>query len=74
MARYVSGAAGYQTRYPVRVAIDARTICQTGAVFFQVRPHCFGWSQVTMFGDYYGFDVVSADNARAIDARCKELS
>ncbi len=74
VARHVSEAAGYQTGFPVRVAIDAGTSRHTGAVFFQVRPHRSGWSQVTVFGDYYGFDVVSADNARAIYARCKELS
>ena len=29
---------------------------------------------MTVFGDYYGYDIVSADNARAIYSKCKELS
>ena len=72
--RHVSERAAYQTGFPVRVAIDAGTSRHTGAVFFQVRPHRSGWPQVTVFGDYYGFDLVSADNARAIYSKCKELS
>jgi phage terminase large subunit-like protein len=74
VARPASEAAHYQTGYPVRVAIDAGTSRHTGAVFFQVRPHRCGWSQVAVFGDYYGLDVVSADNAMAIYSHCKELS
>jgi Terminase large subunit, T4likevirus-type, N-terminal len=74
VARHVSEAAQYQTGHPVRVAIDAGTSRHTGAVFFQVRPHRCGWSQVAVFGDYYGLDHVSVDNALAIYSKCKELS
>jgi Terminase large subunit, T4likevirus-type, N-terminal len=74
VARHVTEDAHYQTGYPVRVAIDAGTSRHTGAVFFQVRPHRCGWSQVAVFGDYYGLDIVSADNAVAIYHKCKSLS
>ncbi len=74
VARHVSQDAQYQTGHTVRVAIDAGASRHTGAVFFQVRPHKSGGPQVVVFGDYYACDVVSADNARAIYSRCKDLS
>ena len=74
LLRHVSVDAQYQTGHTVRVAIDAGASRHTGAVFFQVRPHKSGWSQVVVFGDYYACDVVSADNARAIYSKCKDLS
>jgi hypothetical protein len=41
---------------------------------FQVRPQPRSWPQFTVFGDYYGVDVVSADNAMAILKHSRDLA
>jgi len=66
VARHVADSADYDTRYPVRIAIDAGTSRHTGAVLFQVRPQVNDWPKITVFADYHAIDVVSADNAVAI--------
>jgi phage terminase large subunit-like protein len=74
VARHVSLEAEYQPGIPVRIAIDAGTSRHTGAVMFQLRPHYSGWSRVTVFGDYHGQDIVSADNAMAIASKCMNIA
>ncbi len=74
MPRHVSTDAEYHPAFGIRMAIDAGTSRHTGAVMFQIRPHHSGWSRLTVFGDYHGLDVVSADNAVAILDRCMSLA
>jgi Terminase large subunit, T4likevirus-type, N-terminal len=74
LPRHVSTGAEYHSAFPIRVAIDAGTSRHTGAVMFQVRPHNSGWSRITVFGDYHGLDVVSAENALAIRDKCMSLT
>jgi Terminase large subunit, T4likevirus-type, N-terminal len=74
VARHVSTEAEFHPAFTIRVAIDAGTSRHTGAVLFQLRPHHSGWSKVTVFGDYHGVDVVSAENAMAIRDRCMSLA
>jgi hypothetical protein len=74
ITRHVSETAEYHPAFPIRVAIDAGTSRHTGAVFFQMRPQERGWPIFTVFGDYYGLDIVSAENAAGILAKCRELT
>ena len=73
-ARHVSVQAEYNPIYNVRCAIDAGTSRHTAAVFFQVQ-HGNGMAppRVTVFGDYHALDVVSRNNAMAIQALGQEL-
>ena len=74
VARHVSAEAEYHPAFGIRAAIDAGASRHTGAVLFQIRPHHSGWSKVTVFADYHGLDIVSADNAVAIRDRCMSVS
>ena len=74
MGRHVSLDAEFHPGFAVRLAIDAGTSRHTGAVVFQVRPHNSGWSKVTVFADYHGLDVVSAENALAIRDTCMSIT
>jgi hypothetical protein len=74
VSRHVSTEAEYHPAFTIRVAIDAGTSRHTGALMFQLRPHQSGWSRVTVFGDYHGLDIVSAENAMAIRDKCMSLA
>ena len=62
-ATHVSRSAAFDPSYPVHLAVD--TGVHTGAVWFQVREEADG-PAVTVFGDYYSFDVHAYQNAKAI--------
>ncbi len=70
VARHVAESADYDPRFGVRIAIDAGTSRDTGAVLFQIRPQASDWPKVTVFADYHAIDIVSADNAIAIRKVC----
>ena len=72
--RHISTTAEFHPGFPIRCAIDAGTSRHTGCVLFQVRPDPRTFPLVTVFGEYYGLDVVSAENAKAILAVCRELT
>ena len=74
LGKHVSTTAEFHPGYPVRVAIDAGTSRHTGAVLYQVRPQQQNWPIATVFGEYYGLDVVSYDNAVAILNACRTLT
>lgn len=64
--RHVTEAAEFDPRYPVHLAVD--TGVHTGAVLFQIRePKAPGDDpRITVFGDYYAFNVAAYDAALAI--------
>jgi hypothetical protein len=72
--KHVDASAAFDPRHPVHLAVD--TGVHTGAVWFQVRDEWDG-PKVTVFGDYYSYDVPAFDNARAIlgktEALCKRF-
>ena len=70
VARHVSDSAEHDTRFPIRIAIDAGSSRYTGAVLFQVRPQPNNWPKITVFADYLAIDVMSCDNAEAIRRLC----
>jgi Terminase large subunit, T4likevirus-type, N-terminal len=73
-AKHVSLDAEYQQGFPVRIAIDSGVSRYTGAIFFQVRPQRNAEPLATVFADYLGVDIVSADNAQSIIKRCTEFA
>lgn len=74
VGRHVSTDAEYKTGYQVHTAIDAGTSRHTGGVFFQIIPQMVGDPHVHVFGDYYAVDLVSEENAIAINQAVKSLS
>jgi hypothetical protein len=68
--QHVSTTAEFHRAFPVHLAADSGV--HTAAVWFQVRESPAG-PAVTVFGDYYAFNVPAHANARAILARTAEL-
>ena len=60
---HVGEDAEYDRTLPVHLAVD--TGVHTGAVWFQVRGEGED-SRVTVFGDYYSYNVPAYENAKAI--------
>ena len=63
-------AAEFDPAYPVHLAVDSGV--HTGAVWFQVRPGPDG-PTVTVFGDFYAFNLPAHEAARQIKERSIEL-
>lgn len=67
--RHVSPDADFDCRYPVHLAVD--TGVHTGAVLYQIRDMADG-PAVTVFADYYSYDVAAEQNALSILGLCAE--
>ena len=66
----MSEFAAYSPHYPVILAIDSGV--HTGAVWFQIRPSAHG-DVVTVFGDYYSFNLPAFMVAQQILERSSDL-
>jgi hypothetical protein len=65
-----SDRAEFDPAYPVHLAVDSGV--HTGAAWFQVRPGPDG-PTVTVFGDYYAFNLPANEAARQIKEKGVEL-
>jgi hypothetical protein len=70
-ADHVSAEARYDDRLPVHLAVDSGV--HTGAVWFQVRELDNGGHLITVFADYYAFNLPAYKNAVAIKERGEAL-
>jgi len=68
---HIDTYARYDSNYPVHLAIDSGV--HTGAVWFQVRPTPNRGDMVTVFGDYYAFNLPAYSAAQAIMAKSRSL-
>jgi hypothetical protein len=67
---HVDASAEFDPRYPVHLSVD--TGVHTGAAWWQPRGDGDD-AEVTVFGDYYSFDVHAFENAKAVLALTQTL-
>jgi hypothetical protein len=71
---HVQRSADYDARVPVHLAVD--TGVETGAIWFQVHPvassNGFG-ARVTVFADYYSYNLGAEENAGRLLKRSLEM-